>query len=232
MADAGAKGDTKAVDHTLKEIQDEHAPLAADAWDVVNTIHDPIYQHNVIDALSELDALLPQQDAAARDYAHNPRDAQKKGKLEALTRDIAQDLDIVSDALADAAAHAQPAASVNPEVVRLAEKEKELAQEVASAASSTPPGDVPHAARNLSQAHSRFAPEVISAAQSSPNPTAEPYVRRLLERLEKEALPKQEALATEVAKDQADPSKKSELSDATNNIANSVDDILDAIGGT
>jgi hypothetical protein len=77
----------------------------------------------------------------------------------------------------------------------------------------------------------RFAPEVISAAHSSPNPTAEPYIRRLLDRLEKESLPKQEAVAKEVAKDQANPAKRDELSDATNNIGNSLDDILNAIGG-
>lgn len=232
MADAGAKGDAKAVDQALKDLHDEHTPLAADTWDVVEKIHDPILQHHVLDALAELDALLPQQDTAARDLAHHPKDVQKKGKLDDLNRDIARDLDTVSDALADAAsAYDQPTSSVDPEIARLAEKEKELAHEVASAATSTPPGDVPHAARNLAQAHAHFAPEVISAAHNSPNPTAEPYVKRLLDQLEKDTLPKQEAVAKEVAKDQANLAKKDELSAATNNIGNSVDDILDAIGG-
>lgn len=232
LADAGAKGDTKAVEQTLKDIHNVHEPLASDAWDVVDKIHDPVHQHNLQDALADLDALLPQQDAAARDLAHNPRDSQKKGKLDELNRDIARDLDTVSDALADAAAeHTQPVFAVDPEVVRLAEKEKDLSHEVAAAATATPPGDVPRAARNLKNLHVHFAPEVISAAKSSPNPTAEPYVRRLLDRLDKESLPKQEAVAMELAKDQANPAKKAELSDATDYIDNSLDDILDAIGG-
>ena len=81
----------------------------------------------------------------------------------------------------------------------------------------------------MSTSHLNFIP----AAKNSPNPTAEPYVRRLLDRLEKELLSnKQEAVAKEVAKDQSNPAKKDELSEATNNIGNSVDDILTAIGGT
>ena len=167
------------------------------------------------------------------DLAHNPRDAQKKGKLDELNRDIARDFDIVSDAMADAAStHTQPATSVDPAVVCLAEKEKKLVHQVAAAALATPAGDVPHAARNLAQAHEHFAPEFISAAKNSPNPTAEPYIRRLLDRLEKESLSKQDAVAKEVAEDQSNPAKKDELSEATNNIGNSVDDILTAIGGT
>ena len=80
----------------------------------------------------------------------------------------------------------------------------------------------------MSTSHLNF----ISAAKNSPTPTAEPYVRRLLDRLEKESLSKQEAVAKEVANDQSNPAKKDELSEATNNIGNSVDDILTAIGGT
>ena len=51
---------------TLKDIHDVYAPLATDAWGVVGKIHDPIFQHHVLDALYDLDALLPQQDKAAR----------------------------------------------------------------------------------------------------------------------------------------------------------------------
>jgi hypothetical protein len=232
LADSGAKGDTKGVDQTLKDIHEEHAPLASEAWDVAEKIQDPVHQHNLLDALADLDALLPQQDSAARDLSNNPRDAQKKAKLDELNRDIARDFDTVSDALTEAAsANAPPASAIDPEVVRLAEQEKDLAQSVAAAATSTPPGDVPQAARKLKQLHVHWGPEVLSAAKSSPNPTAEPYIKRLLNQLENEALPKQEAVAKEVAKDQANPAKKDELSAATNNIGNSVDDILEAIGG-
>jgi uncharacterized protein involved in exopolysaccharide biosynthesis len=132
------------VEKALQDIREAHGPLVADAWDVVDKIHDPVYQRNLLDALADLDALLPQQDVAARDFAHHPRDAQKKAKLDELNRNIAQDLETISDALADAAsAHAHPAHAVAPEVVRLAESEKALAHEVAATAKATPPGFYP-----------------------------------------------------------------------------------------
>lgn len=184
--------------------------------------------HNILEALNDLDSLLPQQEAAARDLAANPRDAQKKTKLDGINKKIAHDMDTVSDGLAYAS-KATPTSY--PEIARLAEHEKALAQEVAAAAIASPAGDVPQVAKRLGQAHSQFAPKAINAAKSAPNPSAEPHVRRLLERLEKEALPKQEAVAKEVAKDQNNPAKKDELTAATNNIGNAVDDIMDALGG-
>jgi hypothetical protein len=232
LADAGAKGDAKGVDQALKDLHDTQEPLSSSAHNAASQIHDPAHQQKVLEALADLDSLLPQQEAAARDLARNPRDAQKKGKLDDINRNIARDLDVVSDSLADAAsANTPPISSVPPEVARFAEKEKELANEVAAAASSTPPGDVPRAARDLAQAHSSFAPKAIDAAKSAPNPSAEPHVRRLLEKLEKEDLPRQEGVAKAVSSDQGNPTKKDELRDATNNIGNSLDDILDALGG-
>lgn len=212
-------------------MHDEYEPFSANAYNAADTISDPVRHHNLLEALNDLDSLLPQQDAAARDLAANPKDARKKGKLDEINKNIARNMDVVSDALSSAA-NALPASSVvDPEVARLAEREKALAQEVAAAAVATPAGDVPQLAQRLAQAHNHFAPKALSAAKHAPNPSAEPHVQRLLERLEKEGLPKQEAVARDVAKDQSNPAKKDELHAATNNIGNTIDDILDALGG-
>ena len=57
-------------------------------------------KQRVLDALADLDALLPQQEAAARDLVHKPRDDTKKSKLDALNKQIAKDLDVVNSELA------------------------------------------------------------------------------------------------------------------------------------
>ena len=47
-------------------------------------------KQRVLDALADLDALLPQQQNAARELAQNPRDSTKKNKLDAVNKQIAQ----------------------------------------------------------------------------------------------------------------------------------------------
>lgn len=99
MSDASAKGDSKAVDQALRDIRDTQGPLLAKSRAAAAHLPSPATKQRVLEALGDLDALLPQQENAARDAARNPRDAAKKNKLEALNRDIARNLDIVDDAL-------------------------------------------------------------------------------------------------------------------------------------
>jgi hypothetical protein len=58
----------------------------------------------VLDALRDLDALLPQQEEAARDLARNPRDTGKRAKLIDLNKKMEKDLEDLAGALGEAAA--------------------------------------------------------------------------------------------------------------------------------
>lgn len=100
MSEASAKGDTKAVDQALRDIKDTQGPLLSKSRAVAAHLPPPSKQR-VLDALADLDALLPQQENAARDAARNPRDAAKKNKLEGLNKEIAKKLDVVNDAFGD-----------------------------------------------------------------------------------------------------------------------------------
>lgn len=100
MSEASAKGDTKAVDQALRDIKDTQGPLLSKSRAAAAHLPPPSKQR-VLDALADLDALLPQQENAARDAARNPRDAAKKNKLEGLNKEIAKKLDVVNDAFGD-----------------------------------------------------------------------------------------------------------------------------------
>ncbi len=60
-----------------------------------------------MEALQDLDALLLQQESAARDFARNPRDSSKKAKLDDTNRRIARDLDAITAGFDGAAANAE-----------------------------------------------------------------------------------------------------------------------------
>ena len=98
LSDAGGKGDAKAVDQALRDIKDTQGPLLSKSRAAAAQLP-PQSKQRVLDALADLDALLPQQEAAARDLVHNPRDATKKSKLDAFNKQIAEDLDIVNSEL-------------------------------------------------------------------------------------------------------------------------------------
>jgi hypothetical protein len=106
LSAAGAKGDAKAVDQALRDIRDTQTPLISKSRAAASNLP-PQPKQRVLDALADLDSLLPQQEAAARDLARNPRDAAKKNKLDAVNKQIAKDLDIVNDALGDGPAQAR-----------------------------------------------------------------------------------------------------------------------------
>lgn len=93
-----------------------------------------------------MDALLPQQEAAARDLARTPKDGAKKAKLDDLNRKIARDLETVADALAgqDEGPHTGTHA-VDPELNKLITKEKEGVSKAEDAAAKGSPQDVANA---------------------------------------------------------------------------------------
>lgn len=102
MAEAGAKGDVKAVDQSIKDLRESQKPLLSKARSTAAAL--PSHNNKkdkILDALKELDALFPQQEEAARDLARNPQDKGKRSKLDELNRRIANDLDELSSMLAD-----------------------------------------------------------------------------------------------------------------------------------
>lgn len=99
LTEAGAKGDTRAVDQALRELKDVHSPLTSRARNAAES-REPAHKNRVLDALRDLDDLLPQQESAARDYARNPRDSTKRAKVEEINSRIGNDLDAISAALA------------------------------------------------------------------------------------------------------------------------------------
>lgn len=105
MSAAGAKGDKREVEQALKDIKDSHLPLKSKAKSLAARA--PADRAlPILNAVAELDALLPQQEQAARDLARAPRDGAKKAKLDGLNDKIGRDFDFLSDALAAAAAAA------------------------------------------------------------------------------------------------------------------------------
>lgn len=100
LADAGAKGDIKAVDQALRDLKESHKPLLSKAR---STAQGPpnSKKDKILEALKDLDSLFPQQEEAARDLARNPKDGGKRAKLEDLNRKIGKDLDELSSMLVD-----------------------------------------------------------------------------------------------------------------------------------
>ena len=103
LAEASAKGDARAVDAAIRDIKESHKPLASKARNAAQAMPDSKRKTQVLDALKDLDALLPQQEDAARELARNPRDAGKRAKLAELNQRIGNDLDELAGALGDAA---------------------------------------------------------------------------------------------------------------------------------
>lgn len=243
LAAAGAKGDKKGVDQALRDIKDSHAPLRSKAKSVAAN-SPPQRAQPILEALADLDALLPQQEAAARDLANNPRDQAKKGKLGVLNDKIGKDFDFLSDALAAAAAAAMSelddpyqlslgSSHLDPELQQLIEKAKQDASN-AEAVSFKPSPSAPEAAKYSKEAKdalAQLAPKALAAAEQSPFPHAAAHVQKVLSSLQKELLPKQENAIKEVVRDPKSAAKKDDVKAATKQIRDALDSIVDALSG-
>lgn len=154
LADAGGKGDSKGVEQALKDLHGTHRPLASKARKAAEKMRNPADKARVLDALADLAAALPEQEAAARDLAKTPKDSSKKGKLEDANRRVARDLETLADALAaaeDEGAHGVHGAAgshpVDPEINKLIAKAKEAATKAEDAAIAASPSDVANAVK-------------------------------------------------------------------------------------
>jgi hypothetical protein len=146
LADAGAKGDPKAVEQAIKDLNSTHRPLASKARKAAQKLPQSD-KEKVLAALADLDALLPEQEAAARDLARTPKDGAKKAKLDDINRQIGRDLETVADVLAaeDGGGHQAGTHAVDPEINKLITKEKEATSKAEDAAAKANPQDVAHA---------------------------------------------------------------------------------------
>jgi hypothetical protein len=198
----------------------------------------------VLNAVAELDSLLPQQEQAARDLARAPRDGAKKAKLDGLNDRIGRNFDFLSDALAAAAAAAisemddpfsQSSASphLDPELQQLINKAKEDARN-AEAVAFKPVPSAPEAAKWAKEArdtHAQLAPRALAAASSSPFPHADAHVKKTVAALRNELLPKQEeAIKAAIREPKSNP-KKEEVKAATKKINDALESIVDALSG-
>jgi hypothetical protein len=242
LAASSAKGDKKGVDQALKDIRESHAPLKAKAKGLA--AKSPTQQAQpILEALADLDALLPQQEQAARDLSRTPRDPAKKSKLDGLNDRIGKDFDFLSGALAAAAAAAMsemedPLLSssspyLDPELQQLINKAKEDARSAEAAALKPSPSD-PEAAKWAKEARDTLAqlsPKALAAAANSPFPHAEAHVKKTLAALQNELLPKQAEAAKAAIREPKSNPKKDEVKAATNKINNALDSIVDALSG-
>ncbi len=135
----------------------------------------PRAQQRALNALKELDALLPAQEAAAKDLARNPRDPSKKGKLSDLNAKIARNLDTLAEVFGAAAG---PGVADEEEIRQLVEKEKKSVDDTEGAALKGGPLGVQAAANAANEAnntHSQLAPRAIAHAQ---RPSAPPNAHK------------------------------------------------------
>jgi hypothetical protein len=148
------------VEQALKDLQGTHRPLASKARKAAEKMN-PADKTRVLDALADLAAALPEQEAAARDLARTPKDPATKGKLENVNRRIARDVETLADALAAAEGAGAPGARagaagslpIDPEINKLIAKEKEGASQVEDAALTPSPQDVAKALKVLPTSH-------------------------------------------------------------------------------
>lgn len=242
LADASNKGDKRGVDQALQDIRDSHGPLRSKAKNLAAKAPPPQKQQ-ILDALADLDSLLPQQETAARDLARTPRDPAKKTKLDGLNDQIGKDLDQLSGALAAAAAAAMadlgdidpsgPASSphIDPDLHHLINKAKEEARalEAAGLKPTASQPDIVKRAKDSQATLGQLAPKALAAASKAAHPHAEPHIRKTLDSLQKTLLPKQEEAAKNASRD---PKKKDELKNVTKEIESALESIVDALSGT
>lgn len=230
------------MDQALKDIKDSHVPLRSKAKSLAAKAP-PQQAQPILEALADLDALLPQQEAAARDLSRTPRDQAKKGKLDTLNDRVAKDFDFLSDALAAAAAaaiselgdpyqsHISP--HLDPEVQQLIEKAKQDASN-AEAVAFKPSPSAPEAAKYAKETKetvAQLAPKAIAAAEQSPFPNAAAHVQKILSSLQKELLPKQENAIKDAVREPKSNSHKDDVKKATNKVREALDSIVDALSG-
>jgi hypothetical protein len=195
----------------------------------------------VLDALADLDALLPQQEAAARDLVHNPRDTAKKNKLDALNKQIAKDLDTIdgelsghgpSQATADEPDHMRKktqkvyfcAGTLRCANVHL--QPQALAAKLASAAAVGDKRAVDQALQDLAAARN----ELQAEAGNAPAQDAQRVAQALadLDAL----LPAQAAAARDAASAPRDKQKKQALQKINEKIADGLDDLAALLGNS
>lgn len=228
MSDAGGKGDHKAVDAALRDINDEFRPLAQRSRKAAQRTDDPETQKRIERALNDVSAAIPAQQEAARELARNPKDPAKKAKLDDVNNRIANDLDALTDALADAA---QSVPEFDTDLPILLTKAQDETKGVEAAARNASETDVARAVKDVKDTFAKIVPKAKRAAQNSPHAYAEPRIAQALHELQYYLIPVQEESAQRAAQNPKDDSKKAQLKEATHKVYDGFEEIRDALLG-
>lgn len=178
---------------------------------------------------------MPLQLLAAVDLAKSPKDPAKREYLDQISQRIGDDFADLSKELDDAIQFdtGSRTRSLDPEVARLIDAAVGAAKKVETAASSpnNAPQEVKKAAKDYLGAHTALAPKAIAAAEDSPVPFADHIVKRALDNIQRELLPKQEDSASKVAQDPTDLASKEALTYATTAVVAALGSIKENLSG-
>lgn len=247
LLDASTKGDLKAVDQALKDLRDTQGPLLSKSRAAVSQLP-PHHKQRVLDALKDLDSLLPAQETSGRDLARNPRDPAKKAKLEDVNRRIGKGLDAISDSFADAAGASGARGSAPSSSSDAPDSARKKAQKVTSAiaffvlisslqqqglarkleaAASNNPEAVAQVLRDIQDQRAALGDEALAAVAG--NAAKKHDVEGALAELDA-LLPAQASAARDAASAPRDRKKKQALEKIDKHIADTLDELAALLG--
>ncbi|KAL6057156.1 hypothetical protein QOT17_015704 [Balamuthia mandrillaris] len=217
LADAAKKGDKQALANAAQNLNRLNSELNKQGRALAEKEYDPSRKREILDAVAELDRLLPEQLSAASAVASAPRDKAKQ-----------EDLDDVNNQVMHALAQVEKAVQPEAPLRTAAKKQQQIEDKVLrSAAGTEDPKFMPKAVDDLEKAND----ELLWRAHELQNDRSDPLKKmELAAAIDQLAnlVPDQNKAARTALERPRDTQAQKQLNDISRKVDDAVGDLLDA----